>query len=57
MVKKIILEIYGIKVPENKMDDLSGNLALEMFDTVFSDIYAKIAWFCTKKILIMKRKL
>lgn len=49
MVKKIILEIYGIKVPENKMDDLSGNLASEMFDTVFSDIYAKIAWFCTKK--------
>lgn len=49
MVKKIILEIYGIKVPENKMDDLSGNLTSEMFDTVFSDIYAKIAWFCTKK--------
>lgn len=49
MVKKITQEIYGIKVPTNKLDDLSGNLASEMFDTVFSDIYAKIAWFCTRK--------
>jgi hypothetical protein len=36
-------------MPANKMDDLAGNMTSEVFDTVFSDIYAKIAWFCARR--------
>ena len=36
-------------MPLNKIDSFAGNLASELFDKVFSDIYSKIAWFCGKK--------
>lgn len=48
MLQNIIGQKYGIKYPSNKLDDLSGKYASEIFDTIFSDSYAKIAWFCSK---------
>lgn len=48
-VKEIITNCYNIKMPLNKIDSFAGNLASELFDKVFSDIYSKIAWFCGKK--------
>lgn len=49
LVQKVLEDDYGIKMPVNKIDDLAGNLATDMFNTVFSDIYAKIAWFCARR--------
>ena len=49
IVKKIIQDNYEIRIPVNKIDDLTGNIVSYVFDTVFSDIYAKIAWFCAKR--------
>lgn len=49
MVEKIIHDIYGIKYPSNKLDDLAGKFSAEIKNIVFSDIYSKIAWYCEKK--------
>lgn len=49
IVKIVIQDSYGIKIPVNKIDDLTGNMVSYVFDMVFSDIYAKIAWFCAKR--------
>lgn len=48
IVKKIIQDSYGIRIPVNKIDDLAGNMVSYVFDMVFSGIYAKIAWFCAR---------
>lgn len=49
MIQKIIAESYKIKLSENKINDLSGNFTKSLFADVFSNIYAKIAWFCARK--------
>jgi len=49
MLQSIIEQKYGIKYPSNKLDDLSGKYASEIFNTIFLDSYAKIAWFCSKR--------
>lgn len=49
MLNQTIQGKYGIKMAGNKLDKLSGNYSKQIFDEVFSDIYAKIAWYCTRK--------
>ena len=49
IVKRIIQDNYGIRIPVNKIDDLTGNMVSYVYDMVFSDVYAKIAWFCAKR--------
>lgn len=48
-INKITQNVYGVKIPSNKLDDLAGKFSSELMDMVFSDIYSKIAWFCGKK--------
>lgn len=49
MINNLTQNIYGVKFTSNKLDDLAGNFSATLKDMVFSDIYAKIAWFCGRK--------
>lgn len=49
MTSNIICNSYGIKMPINKLDKIAGDFTATLFETVFSDVYSKIAWFCEKK--------
>ena len=49
MIEKIARDVYGIKLPLNKLKSIAGDFSSNLFDTVFSDIYSKIAWYCEKK--------
>ena len=49
IVKKIISDYYGIKMPPEKIDIFTGKLSKKLINDVFTDIYSKIAWFCKRK--------
>ena len=48
-VANVINNSYGIKIPDNKLDEIARKISAELIENVFSDIYSKIAWFCKKK--------
>ena len=42
-----VLSCYGVIYPENKLDELAGEISNKIYTKVFDEIYAKIAWTCT----------
>ena len=42
-----VLSCYGVMYPENKLDELAGEISNKIYTKVFDEIYAKIAWTCT----------
>ena len=48
-IKKITKKSYGVKLTSEKLDSISRTILNELFNTVFSDTYSQIAWFCGEK--------
>lgn len=49
VIKKTAKKSYGVKLTSERLDSISRTISNELFNTVFSDTYSQIAWFCGKK--------